>query len=220
MIDVSAWISAGAAVISVAMAGVTIWWPWHTRSLPSFTQRRITLRHADERLVPLIVACGFRRPFLFVEWRNDGDGPAHAVKVTSDSACDIRLMVEGPQFEHGYDLVDDVALLNPGESFVAIILPTSGTDLESVDAVLEYREEPTRLDRFLVSTRFPLPYRLPALRPLDIRERRAAWEYLRETCERLGYGTTDAEVRYFVSRVLLEDYRAVDPTCVDNPRSG
>lgn len=138
MIDVSAWISAGAAVISVAMTGVTIWWPWHTRSLPSFTQRRITLRHADERLVPLIVACGFRRPFLFAEWRNDGDGPAHAVKVTSDSACDIRLMVEGPQFEHGYDLVDDVALLNPGESFVAIILPTSGTDLESVDAVLEY----------------------------------------------------------------------------------
>ena len=137
MIDVSAWISAGAAVISVAMTGVTIWWPWHTRSLPSFTQRRITLRNADERLVPLIVACGFRRPFLFVEWRNDGDGPAHAVKVTSDSACDIRLMVEGPQFEHGYDLVDDVALLNPGESFVAIILPTSGTDLESVDAVLE-----------------------------------------------------------------------------------
>lgn len=70
------------------------------------------------------------------------------------------MMLEGPQYEKGFEVVEDVALLKPGEAFVAIILPTSETARESVRVTLEYLEEPTRLEKSHVSRRILLPYRL------------------------------------------------------------
>ena len=37
MIDWSAWISAGSAVVSAIMAGITVWWPWHNRPQADWT---------------------------------------------------------------------------------------------------------------------------------------------------------------------------------------
>lgn len=178
-----------AAIASAILTGVTIWWPWHTRGRVAINPREGVLRHADKRLVPLIAICGFRRPTLFVDWRNNGDGTAHAIKLSSDDSCEVLMMLEGPQYERGFEVVEDVALLKPGEAFVAIILPTSETARESVRVTLEYLEEPTRLEKSHVSRRILLPYRLPARRLLDIREKRAVWEYMRKWSDDLGYGS-------------------------------
>lgn len=207
-----------AAIASAILTGVTIWWPWHTRGRVAINPRKGVLRHADKRLVPLIAICGFRRPTLFVDWRNDGDGTAHAIKLSSDDSCEVLMMLEGPQYERGFEVVEDVALLKPGEAFVAIILPTSETARESVRVTLEYLEEPTRLEKSHVSRRILLPYRLPARRLLDIREKRAVWEYMRKWSDDLGYGSTDVEVHYFVDEVLLEHSELADPTLDENPQ--
>lgn len=138
-----------------------------------------------------------------MQWRNDGDGIAHAVKVTSDE-CDVVLMLDGEQYLHGFDIVTDIPLLRPGETFISIFLPRNKTDLEHVDVTLEYLEEPTRLHHSRVSKRISLPYRLRGLCPLENPEKRVAWADLREASDRMGYGSSNAEVAYFVQQVCPE----------------
>ena len=202
-IDVAAAASAVFAGISTVAAFFTIWWPWHTRGKASIKHRDKLPRNFPEMLPHLILPCGCRRPFLFVQWRNDGDATAHAVKVSS-SICDVVLMVEGDQYRHGFDVIDDVALLRPGETFTSILLPRDRTDLELVDVTLEYLEEPTRLEKSLVSTPISLSYRLRGLRPLEDHEKHAAWESLREQSERAGCGSTDAQVFHYAQQVCPE----------------
>lgn len=201
--DISAVFSAIFAGISAVAAFVTIWWPWHTRGRASIKHRDKLPKNFPEMLPHLILPCGCRRPSLFVQWRNDGDATAHAVRVSSD-VCDVILMVEGEQYRHGFDIISDVALLKPGEKFTSILLPRVETDREHVDVTLEYLEEPTRLKKSLVSTPISLPYRLRGLRPLGDPEKHAAWGDLRDASEQMGYGSTSVEVLYFVQRVCPE----------------
>lgn len=202
-IDVAAAASAVFAGISTFAAFFTVWWPWHTRGRASIKHRDKLPRNFPEMLPHLILPCGCRRPFLFVQWRNDGDATAHAVKVSSGT-CDVVLMVEGEQYRHGFDIISDVALLKPGETFTSILLPRDETDRERIDVTLEYLEEPTRLKKSRVSTPISLPYRLRGLRPLGNPEIRAAWESLREQSERAGCGTTDEQVLHYARQVCPE----------------
>lgn len=195
--------SAVFAGISTFAAFFTVWWPWHTRGKASISHRDIVPKNFPEWLPHLILPCNLRRPNLLVQWRNDGDGVAHAVKVTSEE-CDVVLILDGEQYRHGFDVVKDIPLLNPGETFISILLPKSKTDLEHVDVTLEYLEEPTRLKKSLVSTPISLPYRLRGLRPLGDPEKHAAWGDLRDASEQMGYGSTSVEVLYFVQRVCPE----------------
>ena len=73
----------------------TIWWPWHTRGKASISHRAIVPKKFPEWLPHLILPCNLRRPNLLVQWRNDGDGTAHAVKVSSKE-CDV-----GPHHRRG-----------------------------------------------------------------------------------------------------------------------
>jgi hypothetical protein len=214
--DAATWVAAGIAAVS---AITTVWWPWHTRGLPKITGRSTTPHKIDGRMPKLIVACDNRRPFLFIEWRNDGDGTAHAITVKpANKDLDIYLMIEKPDEKDGFQMIDNVALLKPGQSFVTAVLPNLQTDLEHVPVILEYQEEPTRLVHSRVSKQMTLSYRLPALRPLDIREKRAAWEYLRSVCASTGYGSTDAELRHWAKQVLAH-WEELDPARHDNPQS-
>lgn len=201
--DVSATLSAVFAGVSTVAAFLTVWWPWHTRGKASISHRDVVPKKFPEWLPHLILPCNLRRPYLLVQWRNDGDGVAHAIQITGED-CDVVLMVDGEQYRYGFNVVKDIPLLNPGETFISILLPRDETDLGHVDVTLEYLEEPIRLKRSHVSTRISLPYRLPGLRPLDSRERHAAWEDLRDVSERMGYGSTDAEVIHFVRQVCPE----------------
>ncbi len=49
MIDWSAWISTGSAVVSAVMAGITVWWPWHNRPQADWTLLRYST-HPDTPL--------------------------------------------------------------------------------------------------------------------------------------------------------------------------
>jgi|GEM_PF-4891218 len=201
--DVSAVLSAVFAGVSTVAAFFTIWWPWHTRGKASISHRAIVPKKFPEWLPHLILPCNLRRPNLLVQWRNDGDGTAHAVKVSSKE-CDVVLIIDGEQYRHGFDVVKDIPLLNPGDTFISILLPKHETGLARVNATLEYLEEPTRLKRSHVSTTILLPYRLRGLRPLADPEKHAAWEDLQDASERMGYGSTDIEVLNFVQRVCPE----------------
>ena len=81
MIDWSAWISTGSAVVSALMAGVTVLWPWHTRMAPDLQYERDMFSVTRESMSELLVVCELQRPRLLVRWRNDGDGTAYAVKI-------------------------------------------------------------------------------------------------------------------------------------------
>lgn len=49
MIDWSAWISTGSAVVSAVMAGIPVWWPWHNRPQADWT----LLRYSTHPDIPL-----------------------------------------------------------------------------------------------------------------------------------------------------------------------
>ncbi|WP_125968280.1 hypothetical protein [Bifidobacterium samirii] len=213
MIDVSAWVSAGAAVVSTLMAGVTVWWPWHTRAAPDLRFERDAMPVDRDAMASLIVSCGLRRPMLVVRWRNEGDGTAYAVTVEGvDGSCDVCLF-DGS----GGDvrIVDSVGRLESGESFEAIILPTSTADVDRPAVRLDWKESPTRLKRGRRSTRVALPYRLPGRRPLLHQERMLARLHLERTALEYGYS-----YERFVSGVLGFDLDDLDPWTAPDAQSG
>lgn len=89
MIDWSAWISTGSAVVSAVMAGITVWWPWHNRPQADWT----LLRYSTHPDIPLSATVpgldgwlkrrGEREPDFICGIYNSGDGAAYDVKVDS-----------------------------------------------------------------------------------------------------------------------------------------
>lgn len=43
-VDVATWVSVGCAAVSAVFAGVTVWWPWHTKPAPTCAMRRMSFR--------------------------------------------------------------------------------------------------------------------------------------------------------------------------------
>lgn len=207
MVDASAWISAGAAVVSVFMAGVTVWWPWHTRTAPDLQYERDAFSVTRESMAQLLVACRLQRPTLLVRWRNDGDGTAYAVRVTgADASCEVRIVVPNENAPAGFDFVDSIGRLDSGKSFEAIILPTSTADVRRPVVRLDWKESPTRLKRGRRSTRVALPYPLQGRRPLTRQERILSLHAVQGMAADYGY-----PYERFVSQVLGFDPADLDP---------
>lgn len=87
MIDWSAWISAGSAVVSAIMAGITVWWPWHNRPQADWTLLKYST-HPDTPLSATVPGLdgwlerrGEREPDFICGIYNSGDGAAYDVEV-------------------------------------------------------------------------------------------------------------------------------------------
>ncbi len=120
-VDVATWVSVGCAAVSAVFAGVTVWWPWHTRPAPDLRHEKDEFSVTRESMAHLLVTCGLQRPRLLVRWRNDGDGTAYAVTVkAADGSCAVRMAVPDTSKPSGFDFVDSVGKMEPGESFEAI----------------------------------------------------------------------------------------------------
>lgn len=207
MIDWSAWISTGSAVVSALMAGVTVLWPWHTRMAPDLQYERDMFSVTRESMSELLVVCELQRPRLLVRWRNDGDGTAYAVKIEGlDDTCSVRLALADESKPSGFDFVDIIGKLEPGESFKALILPTSTADVGRPAVRLDWKESPTRLKRGHRSRRVELPYPLQGKRPLTYQERILARHAIEQTAGEYGYPFDQ-----FVSQMLGLDPDDLNP---------
>lgn len=192
-VDVATWVSVGCAAVSAVFAGVTVWWPWHTRPAPDLRHEKDEFSVTRESMAHLLVTCGLQRPRLLVRWRNDGDGTAYAVTIkAADDSCAVRMAVPDTS--------------KPGESFEAIILPTSTEDAGKPVVLLDWKESPTRLRMGHRSERVALPYQLPGKRPLLRQERILALHMIQTTAAEYGY-----PYEQFASQMLGIDLEDLDP---------
>lgn len=205
--DVATWISVACAGASAAFAGVTVWWPWHTRPAPDLRHERDEFSVTRDSMAHLLVACGLQRPRLLVRWRNDGDGTAYAVSIRSaDGTCMVRMAVQDTSKPSGFDFVDSVGKMEPGASFETIILPTSTEDIGTPVVLLDWKESPTRLRMGHRSERVALPYRLLGKRPLLRQERILALHMIQTTAAEYGY-----PYEQFASQMLGIDLEDLNP---------
>ena len=49
-VDVATWVSVGCAAVSAVFAGVTVWWPWHTRPAPDLRHEKDEFSVTRERI--------------------------------------------------------------------------------------------------------------------------------------------------------------------------
>lgn len=214
-VDVATWVSVGCAAVSAVFAGVTVWWPWHTRPAPDLRHEKDEFSVTRESMAHLLVTCGLQRPRLLVRWRNDGDGTAYAVTVkAADGSCAVRMAVPDTSKPSGFDFVDSVGKMEPGESFEAIILPTSTEDVDKPVVLLDWKESPTRLRMGHGSERVALPYRLPGKRPLLRQERILALHMIQTTAAEYGY-----PYEQFASQMLGIDLEDLDPWSAPDSKS-
>lgn len=214
-VDVATWVSVGCAAVSAVFAGVTVWWPWHTRPAPDLRHEKDEFSVTRESMAHLLVTCGLQRPHLLVRWRNDGDGTAYAVTVkAADGSCAVRMAVPDTSKPSGFDFVDSVGKMEPGESFEAIILPTSTEDVDKPVVLLDWKESPTRLRMGHGSERVALPYRLPGKRPLLRQERILALHMIQTTAAEYGY-----PYEQFASQMLGIDLEDLDPWSAPDSKS-
>lgn len=204
-----------AVAVSAVFAGVTVWWPWHTRPAPDLRHEKDEFSVTRESMAHLLVTCGLQRPRLLVRWRNDGDGTAYAVTVkAADGSCAVRMAVPDTSKPSGFDFVDSVGKMEPGESFEAIILPTSTEDVDKPVVLLDWKESPTRLRMGHGSERVALPYRLPGKRPLLRQERILALHMIQTTAAEYGY-----PYEQFASQMLGIDLEDLDPWSAPDSKS-
>lgn len=162
----SAWVAAG---FSVACAILGIWWPWHTRLESDLVDEQSwpVGRFTKQMFGHLLLSCNLARPFCFMRICNEGELPAHQLRVVCGSdEYTAKLLVFDPEDFRGFDLPKRVGLLRPGQSLYIMFLPTTGHVVDQPQCHLEWKEEPLRLAGSRRTRPIRYPGRLEAKRPL------------------------------------------------------
>lgn len=188
--SITDWISAICAAVAVVAAFITVWWPWHTRKAPKLTYERAypygTL--TPDEVGQLVVSTELRRPMTWFLISNNGDGPAHDIRLEPLDDFDVSVFNRGePVKGRTITLSNSHPILRPGESCTIMLLPNRATPIQGPRLRLLWSEEPTRLHRSQKEQTDAMPCRLEPKAPLPRIEQQLALAQLRATARQTPY---------------------------------
>ena len=151
MIDWSAWISTGSAVVSAVMAGITVWWPWHNRPQADWTLLRYST-HPDTPLSATVPGLdgwlkrrGEREPDFICGIYNSGDGAAYDVKVDSIGCKAYFLQITDDGTNTKFLTPSQIAQVESTDEL--LLLGFRNDDADIIAIRLIWTAQPTRLRR-------------------------------------------------------------------------